>query len=90
VILNGDIVILAADRSARGTVIDNSPKNTVLVKWDFDTNPYGKGAPRTRYELRRSLRVVYFNADGEEYAIEGDDYEGYPNGYSPISYTGNA
>ena len=89
-ILNGDTVTLFADRAVRGRVVDNSPAKTVLVCWEADHNPYGVGSPRTCYEPRRDVRVVYFNEDGEEYGIEGDDDLGYPNGYSPIAYTGNA
>lgn len=88
-ILLGDIVTLADDRNARGQVVDLEP-NTVLVQWDFDTNPYGKGSPRIRYELRRKVRVVYFDANGDEDGIEGREGLGYPNGHSPIAYTGNA
>jgi hypothetical protein len=89
-ILNGDTVTLTSDRTARGRVIDNTPTNTVLVVFDFDANPYGKGSPRTRYELRKNVRVVYFDVDGQEDGIEGDDDLGYANGYSPVAYTGNA
>jgi hypothetical protein len=89
-ILTGDTVTLTVDRTARGRVVDNTPTNTVLVHWEQDSNPYGKGAPRAYYELRKNVRVVYFNADGQEDGIEGDDDLGYANGYSPIAYTGNA
>lgn len=85
-ILTGDIVTLANDPTARGRVVETAHAglaNTVLVVWDFDTNPYA------RYELRRNVRVVYFDADGNEDGIEGDD-AGYANGHSPIAYTGNA
>ncbi|SLC72541.1 hypothetical protein [Mycobacteroides abscessus] len=46
------------DSKARGTVIENPSGRTVLVRWDFDTNPYGVGAPRRYFEMADRLTAV--------------------------------
>lgn len=48
----------ADDSQARGTVVESPSGRTVLVRWDFDTNPYGVGSPRLYFEMVDRLIAV--------------------------------
>ena len=52
----GDRVTAVSDPRATGDIIKLA-ENTVLVRWEIATNPYGRGAPRLYWEKRSDIRL---------------------------------